>query len=189
MAPLTHPLRASPDRTARITHSSATPAASGRPACAIAANGATTRLVTGPAIDLGLTKTLSSSTRLAKGRFGEHGAGRDQSLAVSRIRRRTATDIPFESGIVPVGSPDKLRLSIEFYLVAIFFVIFDLETIFIFAWAIAFYDVGWPGYLGVAVFIAILIVALVYELSTGALDWGIKRRHERESYARLPEAA
>ena len=57
-----------------------------------------------------------------------------------------------------------------------FFVIFDLETIFIFGWAIAFFELGWEGYIAIVVFIVILAVALVYELSTGALDWGIKTR-------------
>jgi NADH-quinone oxidoreductase subunit A len=110
----------------------------------------------------------------------------------SRTPKKAATDIPFESGIVPSGSPESLRLSVEFYLIAMFFVIFDLETIFIFAWAVAFFELGWRvaffelgwrGYLGAAVFILILIAALVYEWRTGALDWGIKRRTQREDYA------
>lgn len=100
-----------------------------------------------------------------------------------RTRRRKATDMPFESGIVPVGEADKIRLSVEFYLIAMFFVIFDLETIFIFAWAVAFYELGWRGYAGAGVFIVILLVALVYELRTGALDWGVKQRLVSRSYA------
>jgi NADH-quinone oxidoreductase subunit A len=68
---------------------------------------------------------------------------------------------------------------VEFYLIAMFFVIFDLETIFIFAWAVAFYDLGWRGYLGSAVFIGVLLAALVYEWRTGALDWGVKHRVRR----------
>ena len=110
-------------------------------------------------------------------------------LLGTRTRARSATNIPFESGIVPVGSPEKLRLSVEFYLIAMFFVIFDLETIFIFAWAIAFDELGWRGYLGASVFILILLVALVYELSTGELDWGIKQRARRERYAQLEESS
>ncbi|MEQ8859768.1 MAG: NADH-quinone oxidoreductase subunit A [Pseudomonadales bacterium] len=100
-------------------------------------------------------------------------------LLGSRTHHRTATDQPFESGVVSVGSAEQLRLSVEFYLVAMFFVIFDLETIFIFAWAVAFYDLGWRGYLGSAVFIGVLLVALVYEWRTGALDWGIRARRRR----------
>jgi len=101
----------------------------------------------------------------------------------SRTRHRKATDLPFESGIVPVGSAEQTRLSIEFYLIAMFFVIFDLETIFIFAWSVAFYELGWRGYIGASVFIAILLVALVYELRTGALDWGVLRRRSRRQYS------
>jgi NADH-quinone oxidoreductase subunit A len=107
----------------------------------------------------------------------------------SRTRHRKATDLPFESGIVPVGSAEQTRLSIEFYLIAMFFVIFDLETIFIFAWAVAFYELGWTGYLGAAVFIVILLVALVYELRTGALDWGVLRRRDRREYSIAPGSA
>ena len=104
----------------------------------------------------------------------------------ARTRHRKATDLPFESGIVPVGSADQTRLSIEFYLIAMFFVIFDLETIFIFAWAVAFYELGWRGYLGASVFIVILLVALIYELRTGALDWGVLRRRSRREYSTTP---
>ena len=100
-----------------------------------------------------------------------------------RTARRKATDMPFESGIVPVGEAVQTRLSVEFYLIAMFFVIFDLETIFIFAWAVAFFELGWRGYFGAGVFILILLVALVYELRTGALDWGVKERFLRRGYA------
>ena len=107
-------------------------------------------------------------------------------LLGARTRRRKATDLPFESGIVAVGEAERTRLSIEFYLIAMFFVIFDLETIFIFAWAVAFFELGWRGYVGAAVFILILLVALVYEWRSGALDWGLKQRLVRRDYARSP---
>jgi NADH-quinone oxidoreductase subunit A len=82
-----------------------------------------------------------------------------------------ATGEPYESGIVSTGSAG-VRLSVEFYLVAMFFVIFDLEAVFIFAWAVAFRDAGWAGYIEVVVFIAILVAALCYLWRRGALDWG-----------------
>ncbi len=104
-------------------------------------------------------------------------------LLGARTKQRQATGTPFESGIVAVGEAGQTRLSIEFYLIAMFFVIFDLETIFIFAWAVAFFDLGWRGYVGASVFITILLVALVYELGTGALDWGSKQRVLRRRYA------
>jgi NADH-quinone oxidoreductase subunit A len=97
------------------------------------------------------------------------------SWLLGQRRMDRATGETFESGIVSVGS-SQLRISVEFYLIAIFFVIFDLETVFIFAWAIAFFELGWEGYLAIMVFIMILVVALVYEWRSGALDWGNKVR-------------
>ena len=86
-----------------------------------------------------------------------------------------AAEEPFESGIVGVGSA-RLRFSAKFYLIAMFFVIFDLEAVYVFAWAIAFRDVGWPGYVEVLIFIGILVVALVYLWRVGALDWAARPR-------------
>ena len=94
----------------------------------------------------------------------------------AKARHGGARTLPFESGIVPVGDAEELRLSVEFYLIAVFFVIFDLETIFIIAWAVAFFDLGWRGYIGASVFILLLLAALFYEWRSGALDWGLKRR-------------
>ena len=66
----------------------------------------------------------------------------------------------------------RFRFPVKFYLVAMFFVIFDLETVFIFAWAVAFRDVGWVGYIDMLVFVGVLVAALVYLWRLGALDWG-----------------
>jgi NADH-quinone oxidoreductase subunit A len=101
------------------------------------------------------------------------------SWVLGERRSNKATNMPFESGVLSVGTP-QIQMSVEFYLIAIFFVIFDLETVFIFAWAVAFFELGWEGFIAIAVFIAVLAVALVYELSTGALDWGIKTRTSTE---------
>ncbi|MBL4674283.1 MAG: NADH-quinone oxidoreductase subunit A [Arenicella sp.] len=97
------------------------------------------------------------------------------SWLLGERRANAATNEAFESGIVSVGNAQG-RISVDFYLIAIFFVIFDLETVFIFAWAIAFFELGWQGYFSILVFIAVLVVALVYEWRSGALDWGIKAR-------------
>lgn len=97
------------------------------------------------------------------------------SWLLGQRRANRATNMPFESGVVSVGS-SQIQMSVEFYLIAIFFVIFDLETVFIFAWAVAFFELGWEGYAAIMVFIAILTVALIYEWRSGALDWGIKTR-------------
>ena len=97
-------------------------------------------------------------------------------LLGGRGEKRDATMEPFESGVVPVGQAEDVRFSIEFYMVAMFFVIFDLETIYIFAWAVSFWDLGWRGYVGAGVFITVLFAVLIYELRTGALDWGPRIR-------------
>ena len=81
-----------------------------------------------------------------------------------------ATGQPYESGIVSTGSA-RVRLSVKFYIVAMLFVIFDIEAVFIFAYAVAYEEVGWAGYAGLLVFVAVLVVALIYELRMGALDW------------------
>jgi NADH-quinone oxidoreductase subunit A len=81
------------------------------------------------------------------------------------------TGMPYESGIEPTGSA-RARFSIRFYLVAIVFVVFDLETMFLWAWAIALKPLGWSGYLEAFIFILILLVALAYLWREGALDWG-----------------
>ncbi len=81
-----------------------------------------------------------------------------------------ATGQPYESGIVSTGTA-RVRLSVKFYIVAMLFVIFDLEAVFIFAYAVAYEEVGWAGYAGLLVFVAVLAVALIYEYRMGALDW------------------
>lgn len=78
--------------------------------------------------------------------------------------------LPFESGIVGADSA-RQRFSIKFYLVAMLFVIFDIEAVFLFGWAVAVRDVGWPGFWGAALFIFILLVGLIYDSRVGALNW------------------
>lgn len=86
-----------------------------------------------------------------------------------------ATGEPYESGIVATGSA-RLRLSANWYLVAMLFVIFDIEAVFIMTWALVVRDVGWSGYIGVVLFIGVLVVALLYEWRQGALDSATPRR-------------
>jgi NADH-quinone oxidoreductase subunit A len=104
------------------------------------------------------------------------------ALLGERSKMTGAVAEPFESGVVHIGSA-HIPITVEFYLIAMFFVIFDLETVFIFAWAVAFYELGVFGYLAISVFITILVVALIYEWKSGALEWGVKVRRG------LPEGA
>ncbi len=92
------------------------------------------------------------------------------SYIIGERHAANAADEPFESGIVTVGLA-RVRLSAKFYLVAMFFVIFDVEAVFLFAWAVAFRELGWPGYIEVVIFIGVLGAALAYLWRLGALDW------------------
>lgn len=89
-----------------------------------------------------------------------------------------ATGEPYESGIASTGTA-HIRFSAQFYLVAMLFVIFDLEAVFLVAWAVALRQAGWTGYLGALVFIAVLVAGLIYEWRQGALDWASSRRIRR----------
>jgi NADH-quinone oxidoreductase subunit A len=77
---------------------------------------------------------------------------------------------PYECGVIPTGGA-RFRLPVPFYLVAVFFLIFDVETALIFAWAVAFEDLGWLGWLQISFFILVLLVSLLYLWSKGGLDW------------------
>lgn len=92
------------------------------------------------------------------------------SYIIGERHTATAADEPFESGIVTVGRA-RVRLSAKFYLIAMFFVIFDVEAVFLFSWAIAFRELGWAGYIEATIFIGVLGAALAYLWRLGALDW------------------
>jgi len=89
-----------------------------------------------------------------------------------------AKNDPFESGIVPQGGA-RLRVSAKFYLVAMFFVIFDVEALFLYAWAISIRDVGWLGFIEAAIFFFLLLAGVFYLWRVGALDWGPEARRKR----------
>jgi NADH-quinone oxidoreductase subunit A len=93
------------------------------------------------------------------------------SYILGERHKGKSTDEPFESGIPPTGDA-RLRFSSGFYIIAMFFVIFDLDAAFIMLWAVSFREVGLAGYIGIVIFIGLLVVLLIYELSIGALDFG-----------------
>jgi len=101
--------------------------------------------------------------------------------------RERATGVPYESGMVPTGSA-RLRFSADYYLVVMFFVIFDLESVFVFAWAVAARKLGWPGYAAAMAFTGTLLAALVYLWRVGALDWGPGARRKRRGANDRPDA-
>src|SRR5580692_4589484 len=89
-----------------------------------------------------------------------------------------ATGQPFEGGIVSEGSA-HVRFSVRYYLVAMFFVVFDLEAVFLFAWAGAVRELGWAGYSEVLLFVGVLLAALIYLWKIGALNWSRLPRRSR----------
>lgn len=101
------------------------------------------------------------------------------SLLGSKAWGRSKNE-PFESGMLPTGSA-RLRLSAKFYLVAMLFVIFDVEALYLFAWAVSVRESGWAGLIEATVFIAILLAGLVYLWRIGALDWASQGRRERQA--------
>ncbi len=87
-------------------------------------------------------------------------------------QKRTAAKIgPYECGIVPEEAPSE-RFPVKFYLVAMIFIIFDIEIIFLYPWAVQFNRLGLFGLMEMVIFSVVVIVSFVYLISNGALDWG-----------------
>ncbi|MDZ7715381.1 MAG: NADH-quinone oxidoreductase subunit A [Balneolaceae bacterium] len=100
-------------------------------------------------------------------------------MALSRVlgpyRPNKNKLMPYESGMDPVGEARE-RYSISFYLVAMSFIVFDLEVVFVYPWAVQYLDFG-PGTLvSMTIFILELFVGLVYLIKKGTLDWDLKRK-------------
>ncbi|MGC2061663.1 MAG: NADH-quinone oxidoreductase subunit A [Thermodesulfovibrionales bacterium] len=93
------------------------------------------------------------------------------SYFLGQRHRERATDRPYESGVEPTGSA-RMRFDVKFYMVAMFFVIFDIEAVFVFSWAIVLRRLGWQGYAAITVFIGLISIILAYLWRIGALDWG-----------------
>jgi NADH-quinone oxidoreductase subunit A len=82
---------------------------------------------------------------------------------------------PYECGIVPLQEPVQ-RFPVKFYLVAMLFVLFDIEIVFLFAWAVRFESLGWYGVAAVGIFTLLLVETLAYAWKRGALDWNLPSR-------------
>jgi NADH-quinone oxidoreductase subunit A len=99
-------------------------------------------------------------------------------IAVSGALSRLAGDhhpdpeklSPFECGFEAFEDA-RMKFDVRYYLVAILFILFDLEIAFLFPWAIVLQDIGWPGFIAMMVFLLLLVVGFVYEWKRGALDW------------------
>jgi len=101
-------------------------------------------------------------------------------LLITRfLGQRTGGEIkgqPYESGVLPSGDA-RLREPVPFYLVAIFFIVFDVEAIFVVSWAVAWDTLGWAGFWQITFFIVILFLGLLYLWQKGGLDWGSRISH------------
>ncbi len=78
---------------------------------------------------------------------------------------------PFECGSDPIGSARE-RFGVKFYIVALLFIVFDVEAVFVYPWAVLLKDLGWGGYVEMAIFAFTLVIGLAYVWKKGALDWG-----------------
>jgi NADH-quinone oxidoreductase subunit A len=107
-------------------------------------------------------------------------------------RKRTRTKLmPYECGKDPVGSARE-RFSVKFYLIAMIFILFDIEVIFLVPWAVVFKTLSSPQYgmgnlifFEMLLFIALLAVGLIYVVKKGAFDWNTRARYEAEAEGRL----
>ncbi len=97
------------------------------------------------------------------------------SSVLGERHRERATGTPYESGIVSEGSA-RVRFPAQFYLLAMFFVVFDLEAVFVLTWAVAGRELGWAGYAAMATFVAVLLASLAYLSGVGAFDFGRSAR-------------
>jgi len=79
-------------------------------------------------------------------------------------------DMPYESGMIPLGDT-RARFSVKFYMVAISFIVFDLETVFLIPWAVEMRELGWSAFVAVSMFVIVLAVGLLYEWKKGGLEW------------------
>jgi NADH-quinone oxidoreductase subunit A len=111
-----------------------------------------------------ITGIIVAGLLLAARFLGSGGASSNKSL-------------PYESGVIPTGSA-RLATNVPFYLVAIFFIVFDVETAFIFTWAVAWKELGLPGLLHITFFIVALLGGLVWVWLKGGLEWGPSRERD-----------
>jgi NADH-quinone oxidoreductase subunit A len=102
-------------------------------------------------------------------------------------KAEVGTNEPYESGIRPTGTA-QIRLPIQYYLVAMLFVIFDVEAVFLYAWAVAVRETGWLGFTEAAIFAAVLLAALAYLWRVGALDWSARFEQPSVKGLKRPKA-
>lgn len=92
------------------------------------------------------------------------------STILAPSRPNPQKNSPYECGFEPFENA-RMKFDVRYYLVAILFIIFDLEIVFLFPWAVAFDKIGWLGFIAMAVFLGLLVIGFIYEWKKGALEW------------------
>ncbi len=91
-------------------------------------------------------------------------------LLLGKRNRNAAKDSPYESGVKPVGSARE-RFSVKFYLVAMLFILFDIEAVFLYPWAVVYRDLGMMGFVEMVLFMVVVLSGFYFVWKKGALDW------------------
>lgn len=99
------------------------------------------------------------------------------SYALNPRGHKRTNAYPYESGIVPVGDT-HIRWNVNYFLIAISFVIFDIEAVFLYLWSLVVVETSWPGLATASLFILALFIALIYEIKQGTFDWGIRKEED-----------
>jgi len=97
------------------------------------------------------------------------------STFVGKRARSPLKDTPYESGMAPVGSAHE-RFSVKFYLVGMIFILFDIEAVFLYPWAVVYRQLGLFGFFEMLIFVALVLVGFFYVWKKGALDWGAAKK-------------
>ena len=109
------------------------------------------------------------------------------SALLSPRKPTAAKSAPYECGIVPRSEPPE-RFPVRFYLIAMIFIIFDIEIVFLYPWAVVFRQLGLFGLIEMIIFAVAVFVSFVYLLSNGALDWGPAKRRRGDAPDRTSES-
>lgn len=100
------------------------------------------------------------------------------STILGKRARSPLKDTPYESGMAPVGSAHE-RFSVKFYLVGMIFILFDIEAVFLYPWAVVYRDLRLFGFLEMFVFVVLILVGFFYVYKKGALDWSMAKKEDR----------
>ena len=93
------------------------------------------------------------------------------SAVVGPHRPSAAKSDPFECGSLPARGSSRDRFGVKFYVVALLFIVFDVEAVFLYPWAVLFKQLAWPGLISMAVFVSTVVLGLVYVWKKGVIDW------------------